>query len=175
MPSGNGPAVSNWGSNYSSIELAEVNVGMSFVSEAFSVSTTNYIIAYVTCPRSIIIIRTDTSVYYRQWGTIRAVYEWSASPSQKGRSWQTKDDVSHRLRNLRGRRERLGAIFQSELGGTEVTAGTWPESKLPGRRQVFVTLYSIDRRTMLQMLVSRTGAVGSDRCSPQYAFSDAPS
>lgn len=38
--------------------------------------------------------------------------------------------------------------------------------------EVFVTLYSIDRRTMLQMLVSRTGAVGSDRCSPQYAFSE---
>jgi hypothetical protein len=38
--------------------------------------------------------------------------------------------------------------------------------------EVFVTLYSIDRRTMLAMLVSRTGAVGSDRCSPQYAFSE---
>ena len=38
--------------------------------------------------------------------------------------------------------------------------------------EVFVTLYSIDRRTILRMLVSRTGAVGSDRCSPQHAFSE---
>jgi len=89
----------------------------------------------------------------------------------KGRSSRTKDDVSHRLGNLTGSRERLGAVFQGELGGTEVTAGTCPRASSLGG-QVFVTLYSIDRRTMLPMLVSRTGAVGSDRCSPQYAFGE---
>jgi hypothetical protein len=96
----------------------------------------------------------------------------SASFSQRGRSSRTKDDGSHRLGNLTGSRERVGAVFQSELGGMEVTAGTWPDEQSSLEGEVLVTLYSIDPRTMLPMLVSRTGAVGSDRCSPHTRFSE---
>ena len=86
--------------------------------------------------------------------------QMSASPSQRG------DRREQRTMSVIG-----WGIWRAAGSVSALRRGHGPRASSLGG-PIFVTLYSIDRRTMLRMLVSRTGAVGSDRCSPQYAFSE---